>query len=311
MEVALRYWWVNQNQTYRAEVSGGFLWSPKTNRNGGRNHFYDNMKLVRPGDLVFSFCDTQIKAIGIAAGGAESKDRPEFGSVGEQWTNDGWFVPVAFTELRNLVRPKDFIEELVPHLAERYAPIRPDGGGNQVYLAEISEGFALALIAKIGVEAAAIVGVADVDEDETAADAAQAAIEGRTDIGPTEKQQLVQARRGQGIFRTNVGKNEKSCRITGVSELKLLVASHIKPWAKSSDQERLDGCNGLLLAPHVDALFDKGWISFGDDGSVLVSPTLDRSVLKSWSIDTDANVGSFHAKQCVYLAYHRSERFKA
>src|SRR5688572_11250424 len=49
----MRYWWVNQNQTYRAEVRGSFMWSPKQNANGARNQFYENMREVSPGDVVF------------------------------------------------------------------------------------------------------------------------------------------------------------------------------------------------------------------------------------------------------------------
>jgi len=62
----MRYWWVNQNQTYRHEVQGGYLWSPKRNANGARNPFYESMREVAPGDLIFSFMNTRILAIGIA-----------------------------------------------------------------------------------------------------------------------------------------------------------------------------------------------------------------------------------------------------
>src|ERR1017187_374328 len=62
----MRYWWVNQNQTYRQEIKGGYLWSPKRNANGARNPFYETMREVSPGDLVFSFVDTVIAAIGVA-----------------------------------------------------------------------------------------------------------------------------------------------------------------------------------------------------------------------------------------------------
>ena len=62
-----QYWWVNQNQTYQFEVHGGYMWSPKTNTNGARNQFYDNMTETNPGDVVFSFKDTYIKAIGVLA----------------------------------------------------------------------------------------------------------------------------------------------------------------------------------------------------------------------------------------------------
>jgi hypothetical protein len=61
-----RYWWVNQNQTYRHEVQGGYLWSPKRNVNGARNPFYESMREVAPGDLIFSFMDTRILAVGVA-----------------------------------------------------------------------------------------------------------------------------------------------------------------------------------------------------------------------------------------------------
>ena len=68
----MNYWWVNQNQTYKAELAGGFLWSPKTNKGGARNHFYDNMTATALGDIMFSFCDIKIKAIGVVAGSAQT-----------------------------------------------------------------------------------------------------------------------------------------------------------------------------------------------------------------------------------------------
>lgn len=110
------YWWVNQNQTYKDEVHGGFLWSPKRRSDGGRNQFYDYMKDVQSGDVIFSFCDTRIKAIGIAAGIAQTSPKPDFGHVGETWSKEGWLVPVEFRELRNQIRPKDHMEMLIPHL---------------------------------------------------------------------------------------------------------------------------------------------------------------------------------------------------
>ena len=89
----MRYWWVNQNQTYRAEVRGSFMWSPKQNANGARNQFYENMREVSPGDVVFSFCDTRIKAIGVVTGGAQTGPKPDFGAAGSNWSREGWFVP--------------------------------------------------------------------------------------------------------------------------------------------------------------------------------------------------------------------------
>lgn len=145
----------------------------------------------------------------------------------------------------------------------------------------------------------------DVDESEVEDDKHQQEIMNRLLIGPLERRQLVKSRRGQGVFRDNVELREPRCRVTGVANPKYLVASHIKPWRKSNNVEKLDGDNGLLLAPHVDFLFDRGFISFEDDGSVIVSPVIEDGALEAWGISGVRNVGAFSTAQSVYLRYHR------
>ncbi len=135
-------------------------------------------------------------------------------------------------------------------------------------------------------------------------------IQNRTDIGETEKAQLVNARRGQGVFRRNLRNYEKYCRLTGIDQVEHLRASHIKPWRVSSDFQKLDGNNGLLLSPHIDHLFDQGYISFRDSGGLLVSRLLAKQVLSTWRISEDQRCGPFRAEQLPYLAYHREHIFK-
>lgn len=303
----MRYWWVNQNQTYKHEVDGGFLWSPKANKNGARNQFYDNMMEVKAGDPIFSFSDTYIKAVGIAQGPVQSASKPDFGAIGDQWSDEGWFVPVEFETAQQPVKPKDFIDELLPHMSAKYAPLQSNGNGNQgVYLAEVSERFADVLIGKLGPQSSNVLHQEGTEEADLADAEAQEALMGRTDIGPTQIKQLVSARRGQGIFRANVRLNETSCRITGISEQKLLTASHIKPWRDSNDQEKLDGCNGLLLSPHADKLFDKGYISFNDDGTVVLGKKLPQDVWNIWFPNGQLMAKPFNQNQQAYLAYHRA-----
>lgn len=130
-------------------------------------------------------------------------------------------------------------------------------------------------------------------------------IAGSPNYGDTMREQIGQARIGQGTFRAAVLALEPRCRVTGTAHARHLVASHIKPWAVCADGEHLDGANGLMLAPHVDHLFDTGLISFTDDGQLLLAPALDRSVLQAWHIDEDLNVGPFSVDQARYLAHHR------
>src|SRR5215471_19479856 len=78
----MRFWWVNQNQTFRQEITGGYLWSPKRNADGGRNPFYESMREVSPGDVIFSFVDTRIAAIGISQ--SYCWETPEAAGVSEK-----------------------------------------------------------------------------------------------------------------------------------------------------------------------------------------------------------------------------------
>ena len=93
-------------------------------------------------------------------------------------------------------------------------------------------------------------------------------------------------------------------------DLAHLRASHIKPWRQSTDFEKLDGNNGLLLSPHLDHLFDRGYISFTDDGTMLVSRSLDETVIERWGINPHRSYGQFSEAQRRYLAYHREHVFE-
>jgi len=100
------------------------MWSPKRNADGGRNHFYETMLEVSPGDVIFSFCETRLKSIGVATGKAQTGPKPDFGSAGLNWSQEGWFTPVDYCALSNQVRPKDHIEIVRPFLPTKYSPLQ-------------------------------------------------------------------------------------------------------------------------------------------------------------------------------------------
>ena len=120
----MRYWWVNQNQTYRHEVAGGYLWSPRRNANKARNPFYESMREVAPGDIIFSFRDTRIAALGIARSYCYESPKPtEFGTAGSYWEAIGWKIDVSFRELDNRIHPKSHIGERRLLLPAKYPPV--------------------------------------------------------------------------------------------------------------------------------------------------------------------------------------------
>ena len=153
-----------------------------------------------------------------------------------------------------------------------------------------------------------------VDSDPAASAQDERAVDNGAEAAPldspeTEREQAGRARRGQGLFRARVDLLEPACRVTGVRDRAHLRASHIKPWRVATNTERLDGNNGLLLAPHIDHLFDRGYLSFADDGALLVSPLLSAEVVRAWGIDS-ALRRPIRDKQLPYLAYHRSHVFR-
>ncbi|TBR07423.1 MAG: HNH endonuclease, partial [Lysobacter sp.] len=130
-------------------------------------------------------------------------------------------------------------------------------------------------------------------------------------VPETTRQAIVQARRGQGLFKQRVMQIERRCRLTGVDRVEHLRASHCKPWRDASNVERLDGENGLLLTPDADHLFDRGFLSFEDSGRVLVSPVAHAPSLRAMGLDPASlsSVGSFSEGQRAFLSYHRDNVF--
>jgi putative restriction endonuclease len=315
----MRYWWVNQNQTYTHEVRGGYLWSPKLKSDQTRNPFYDFMREVAPGDVVFSFAKASICALGRVTSHAYEAPKPlEFGVAGAYWDLVGWRVDVAFTELRVPLRPAEFMDALGPLLPKRYSPLRANGAGLQnVYLTVLPQELAGALVDLLGIEGRMLAspfsmpehlqpvspGLGLLEWEQHELDKVQA--DGT--LADTERKAVILARRGQGVFKQRVMQIESSCRITGVSHVEHLRASHCKPWRDSSYAERLDGENGLLLTPNADHLFDRGFIGFEDSGDVLISPVAHAGSLARLGLTTEqtTNVGRFSEGQRKYLEFHR------
>jgi predicted restriction endonuclease len=193
----------------------------------------------------------------------------------------------------------------------RYSPLQESGDGLQsVYLAEVPQSMADALIGLIGQaywDAYSTIAVLQSPSD--AAGLESATVDAGI-VGPTFREQLVRARRGQGVFRSNVLLREEFCRVTRVDEPRHLKASHIKPWRDATDAERLDGANGLLLSPHIDHLFDDGYITFSSRQELVIVPEVRDKLLDAWGIDAGVRVGEFSREQNAYLDYHRVNVFK-
>ncbi len=126
----------------------------------------------------------------------------------------------------------------------------------------------------------------------------------------TTRKQLINARIGQGDYRRELDREwDSKCAVLGISNRSVLRASHAKPWKLANNAERLDKNNGLLLAAHLDALFDVGLITFASTGQMLIADELPQS-------DRDAlNLGGALRKKpspelADYLNFHQANCYK-
>ena len=219
-----------------------------------------------------------------------------------------------------------------PLLPRSHSPIRPEtGDGNQgVYLAAIPEPVFAMVTAGAAYSAAALYrGGANSLNFQVVSDLLDDIVERRIkadlQLARPDRQGRASSRPGaaRGNSAPTWNPTERACRLTGITNPTLLIASHIKPWRLCDTAgERLDGMNGLLLTPDADLLFDRGFISFENDGEVRVSPRMDRLDLQRLGFEALAwerlgfgeaapawRTGGLAEGQRGYMGYHREQVF--
>lgn len=129
-------------------------------------------------------------------------------------------------------------------------------------------------------------------------------------LAQTEKEAIILSRRGQGEFRKRIIEKYKSCVVTGISDKRLLIASHIKPWRSATNIERLSSENGLLLSPLYDKLFDLGLITFKTNGCIVISSKIsDNDRARICIDDTCCYVNDMSEELRNNMEYHNDMIF--
>jgi predicted restriction endonuclease len=132
-----------------------------------------------------------------------------------------------------------------------------------------------------------------------------------TEITETERKAVIDSRVGQGVFREQLIMKWGACSVTGCNQTDLLTASHIKPWSKLNNSERLDVDNGFLLIPNLDNLFDKGYITFRKNGFIRYSVELSLPSINLLGLNENMKIQNLNESNVKYLEYHFNHVFKA
>lgn len=283
--------WITQNKTYAQEADGGFLWAPLTDRSGKRRRMHVILGEMKPGDLILSFVRRHIVAIGyVLADPVQAPKPPDLDPEG-RWQTDGWLVSVRFTQLAQPLSVDPLVPRLLPLLPDRHAPLNRDGTGAQGYAFFLPPRAEALLLRELGLDT-----VDRAVEDHV----------GRAVADATSRLAIIEARVGQGLFRDNVLASwGERCAVTGMGIRELVRASHIKPWRAANNRERLDPRNGLALSPNYDAAFDRGIVSFGDDGQVLIARSATRSDIEKLGFRTEHRLTTVTEAHRAYLRYHQ------
>ncbi|PIF34040.1 HNH endonuclease [Flavobacterium sp. 9] len=132
-------------------------------------------------------------------------------------------------------------------------------------------------------------------------------IENDPNLRELEKKAIILSRIGQGKYRNDLIKIWKGCSLSGYKDVRFLIASHIKPWKVSNNDEKVDKFNGLLLLPTYDKLFDLGFITFDKGGFIKISKELED--IEKIGINEKMKI-KLKEGNLKYLEFHYNNIFK-
>ncbi|WP_152609322.1 hypothetical protein [Kocuria rosea] len=268
--MVVNYWWVNQGKTYEEEVDAGAIWAPFRSTSGGRQHHWDRMDGVQPGDLIIHYARKQIRAVGRALTASRAAPALSQGGDWDRWEADGREIRVAYTELEVAIPlgeiPKDLRRPNAPG-----SPFDSRGQVNQGYFFQPSEETALWIFERAGLTASTddedVVPVVPRGEEDHYEPVIVPGPDGTRIVGyrPEHSQLVDVLKKGRRII---------PCALCGRAlPAGLLVTAHIKRRADCSDTERVN--------PHVvmpacalgcDSLYERGFIVVNDAGRILRGP---------------------------------------
>jgi len=200
------------------------------------------------------------------------------------------------------------MEDILKLQDDKYAPFNKSGRGNTGYLFRVSKELANFFFEIIEATNLVLRRKFQIEDNLQLENVKQIENELNSIITleKTEKETIIKSRIGQSAFKKALLTIEKKCRLCGVRDERFLVASHIKPWSESNNQERLDVNNGLLLCPNHDALFDKRYISFDETGKVMVKKSLDATTKMFLNISDNMRI-NLDERQQIDTKWHREK----
>ncbi len=299
-----------QGHTYVEEKELGFIWAAKKDRSGMPSHSWERLSEVKKGDLVFHYVNGRILAVSVAKANCKMADRPSNDEQVEQLDEKGYYVELEYHELDVPLPIQSHLDAILPLLPIKYSPFQMNGHGNQGYLYPCNEKLAVKLLGLI-----ADVNITEV-EDEQLEFAMSAVVPVERNVllpflNTAESRVRTKIRNSEQKFRKDLMRLWASqCVLCGIDLPELLKAIRSKPWKDSSDLDKIDPYNGLLLCANHAALYEEGFIAFDGQGRLHISPQLSDAHYEKYDLHRKMKIAR-QENHKHYLKWHKRHLFKS
>ncbi len=292
---------VMQGETYQEEHSAGVLWTPQIDKSGMVPHSWNRMQELKKGDIVFHYVKGLLVAISRVREGCYKGNKPK--NQGEQG-EEAFIARSAYRELEHPLSIKEYFQEIQPLLPVKYSAFQEDASGNSGYLYPCNEELAMKLLELIS---SLNIFTLEVEQLELAMEVVK-----KTEHNPllgliaeAELEIKTKMRRGKEQFRESLLPLwNGECPLCGIAIEDVLKATHAKPWKDSSDAERLDPFNGVLLCANHSAMYSAGLIAFTGGGRLHISSRIPEEQYSLYGLRKSLKV-PVSLEHASYLRWHK------
>ncbi|MEC2074826.1 HNH endonuclease [Metabacillus fastidiosus] len=300
----MNYYIVMQGHSYEEEKALCIIWSQQKDRGDNVPHSWKRMLEVSPGDRVFHYVHGDIVAISTAKSACQTAAKPDGANNGEE----GYLVETEYYELEKSLNIKSYFNEIEPLLPLKYSAFQKDGNGNQGYLYPCNELLAIKLL-----ELIADLNIYEEDQEQLEFAIGPVISKEHNNLIPViveaEAEAKVKLRKGGQKYKETLAPLwNHQCALCGIDLPAMLRASYSKPWKDSTNEERLDPYNGLLLCHNHEALYAKGYIAFDGTGRIHISERINEADYGKYGIHPKMRVERKEDNK-KYFKWHKKNIF--
>lgn len=295
---------VMQGETYQDEQKAGVLWTPQVDKSGMVPHSWSRMQELKKGDLVFHYVKGLLVAISQVREDCRKGVKPKTPDAEHTESEDAYIARTAYRELENPLSVKAHFQEIQPLLPIKYAAFQEDASGNSGYLYPCNEELAMKILELIS---SLNIFTLEVEQLELSMEVIK-----KTEHNPllgliaeAELEIKTKMRRGKKQFRESLLPLwHGECPLCGIAIEEVLQATHAKPWKDSTEVERLNPFNGVLLCANHAALYTAGYIAFTGGGRLHISSRIPEEDYPDFRLRKNMKI-PVSPEHASYLRWHK------